>query len=73
MCGIIDLRIDQLADAIGSELRHPTPDAQRVELLELQQASCADFATRLIRMTRERCNDTSPISARLCASTTTGE
>ena len=38
MCGIIGQRIAQLADVIGSELRHPTPDAQRVELLKLQQA-----------------------------------
>ncbi|CAM2198075.1 protein of unknown function [Paraburkholderia kururiensis] len=38
MCGIIGQRIAQLAEAINDELRRPAPDAQCIELLELQQA-----------------------------------
>ncbi|MDN7639245.1 hypothetical protein [Burkholderia cepacia] len=38
MCSIFGQRIAQLAASISDELRQPTPDAQRVELLELQQA-----------------------------------
>ncbi|WP_429455634.1 hypothetical protein [Paraburkholderia sp. JPY465] len=38
MCGVIGQRIALLAAAIHGELHRPAPDAQRVELLELQQA-----------------------------------
>jgi len=51
--------------------RHP--GAQRSELIDVQQGNCTDCAARMVRMAHEPHDDTSPISAGLCANTPMGE